>query len=627
MTFNVIDTENIPLKDGAGSPITRHEMQALLDPLSSALQRMEMTLQNLSSNVTADAGLSIFDVGLPQDFADATDIQQRKDHVFEVGPSQDSEDCEELQHHAEAPFETFVPEPPTSKQPRSPSPSQKSSKPKLGRSNSQKSDHSDSWYNVNTGSGEWVEMLQISQALRSSNLHQTHGALSHIFHFAEDGFLKIRKRIMRPQKDYGCLIRIAENRKFKSWCMLVLMFNSGMIAYTADWQLKQPGAGEPLVFAVLEISCLCWFFIELLIRIQAHRCYFFVNADANWNILDFVLVCISVVDLVLDRIVGAGMGGNVGFMRLLRLLKLARVLRALRTFHFFNSLSQLLESLQKSFSAMFWGFIMLGFVLYLFALVFMQALLGVLIESDDLDPLVHNRIVSNFGSLAKTLVSLYMSVTGGNDWGDYFDIVSYAGVFYGVLFLLFTFTTYFALFNILTGMLVEKAFVSNKPDRAENILRQRRYLAEQKSQFVEICNVLDTDGDGEISWPEFKKQMTNPVLLSYMASIGIEVDDVKLFFQTCLGSTSSAAIDEAQIPIEQFVRGCLQMKGTATSIDMQRLLLDTHGFLKEVKVLRASFTNRFSRLEREISNISNSFNRAAKTCSFSNEMLKSNISL
>ena len=42
-------------------------------------------------------------------------------------------------------------------------------------------------------------------------------------------------------------------------------------------------------------------------------------------------------------------------------------------------------------------------------------------------------------------LSLYMAVTGGNDWSMYFDTLSQCGLFYTILFLLFNF--FFVLFG------------------------------------------------------------------------------------------------------------------------------------------------------------------------------------
>mmetsp|Transcript_44414 Transcript_44414/g.81772 ORF Transcript_44414/g.81772 Transcript_44414/m.81772 type:complete len:447 (-) Transcript_44414:8-1348(-) len=402
--------------------------------------------------------------------------------------------------------------------------------------------------------------------------------------------------LLEPKRK-NCLFKISDSKGFQTWCMFVVIFNCGTMAYYVDWQLKHLEKSEPFVFSALEIACLSWFTLELLIRIGAHGCYFFVNEDARWNIFDFVLVCISLVDVLLDKVIGIGASGNVGFMRLLRLLKLARIMRAFRTFKFFSSLSQMLQSVERSLLSMFWGFVMLAFVLYLFSLVFMQGLV-VALQGGNINPDSQHEIMTNFGSLSSTVLSLYMSVTGGTDYIVFYEIMRYAGSAYGLIFVLYTFAMQFMLFNILTGLMVEKAFVVNKPDRAESILKQRRAFAEQKTQFTEVCRAMDANGDGKISWIEFQEHMGDPLLQAYMAFLGIDIDDIELFFLACLGSSDSAK--HAEVSIEQFVKGCMHMKGSAAAIDMQRLLLDSHTMREELKHLEAAFTSRFAHLERMI---------------------------
>jgi len=48
-----------------------------------------------------------------------------------------------------------------------------------------------------------------------------------------------------------------------------------------------------------------------------------------------------------------------------------------------------------------------------------------------------------------------------------------------------------------------------------------------------------------------------------LASIGLEIHDAKTFFDMLAGVASDKYID-----IETFVKGCMRMKGPATSIDM-----------------------------------------------------------
>ena len=59
-----------------------------------------------------------------------------------------------------------------------------------------------------------------------------------------------------------------------------------------------------------------------------------------------------------------------------------------------------------------------------------------------------------------------------------------------------------AVFNILTGIFVEKALhMSDQADRAVEYMKQEREDAQDLRQ---ICNRIDFDGNGRIAWPEFE---------------------------------------------------------------------------------------------------------------------------
>merc|ERR1719453_2455220 len=124
--------------------------------------------------------------------------------------------------------------------------------------------------------------------------------------------------------------------------------------------------------------------------------------------------------------------------------------------------------------------------------------------------------------MLKSMLSLYMAVTGGNDWGPYYSVVETASPIYAVIFIFFTFFFTFALFNILTGIFVEKAVCTSLPDRDDLVLQQRQKARQDAQEFRHMCSVLDKGKKGTIRWKDFERHMENDVMVAYMASIGLE---------------------------------------------------------------------------------------------------------
>jgi hypothetical protein len=252
----------------------------------------------------------------------------------------------------------------------------------------------------------------------------------------------------------------------------------------------------------------------------------------------------------------------------------------------FRELSQVLESFRNCMVSLFWSLVMLVFVLYVFALIFLRGFITYLdpnVGDDIIRP--RQEIMESFGGVLRTMVSLYMAVTGGNDWVVYYNLVELLGDFYTLMFLFFTFFFAFALFNILTGVFVEKAVVAATPDREELVLEQRRKALKEAEEFRRLCMRLDLDHTGTITQDEFKENMQDGSMVAYMASVGLEVHDVELFFNVI-------AEEGKEISIDRFVEGCMAMKGVATSLDVQKQIFKTERLADKLESLQQDLRTR-----------------------------------
>lgn len=114
------------------------------------------------------------------------------------------------------------------------------------------------------------------------------------------------------------------------------------------------------------------------------------------------------------------------------------------------------------------------------------------------------------------MLTLYMAVTGGSDWVIYYDILYELGSFTPLLFVGYTFSFAFAIFNILTGIFVERAVAANMPDREQQIVLERQRLREQADvlrdlfscswagldELFQVAKGMDLDSSGTISLDE-----------------------------------------------------------------------------------------------------------------------------
>jgi len=281
------------------------------------------------------------------------------------------------------------------------------------------------------------------------------------------------------------------------------------------------------------------------------------------------------------------------FMRILRVMKIAKIFRAFRAMKFDKELVMIMESLRQSMVALFWVFVMLTFMLCVFALVILQGMAEhIAVESTNFTVEQDQHIMKHFGSMPKTMLTLYMCVTGGDDWGIYYRIIAEAGLFYAATFLFYTFFFTFALFNMLTGIFVEKTVTVATPDRAELALQERRRHRRDAAEFKRMCKVLDQEHSGHVTWERFQQHMHDDTMVAYMGSIGLDIHDIRTFFDIV------SQDDEGDyVSIDNLVQGCMVMKGHATAIDMHQQLFEMNRLRKNLKAFESYCSNEFGQIE------------------------------
>jgi hypothetical protein len=366
------------------------------------------------------------------------------------------------------------------------------------------------------------------------------------------------------------LAKVVKSNTFETTCGFVILVNSIFVAVTADWEIKNIGATLPSSLKVAEWFFVCFYILELILRLIAHRGYFFIAGDVRWNLFDTTLVLISISESVAGLVMDNedDEKNNIVFMRILRLLKLAKILRTFRAFRFFKDLAVIAESFRSSAVAFLWAIVIFVFVLFVFALIFIQGLTQAM-GSDGVDGSDRTRIVDNFGSMPLSMLTLYMSCTGGEDWARIYAVVVEAGPFYALIFVGYTFFFHFAVFNILTGLFVEKAAKASSPDKDDLVLEQRTRAIEEIKEFTVLSNILDPEGSGSISWEAFFDLMHNEVLIAYMATSGLEIHNVRAFFEILTGSRT-----KERVSVPTFIEKCMQMKGQASGIELRRVLFE-----------------------------------------------------
>merc|ERR1711907_693753 len=100
------------------------------------------------------------------------------------------------------------------------------------------------------------------------------------------------------------------------------------------------------------------------------------------------------------------------------------------------------------------------------------------------------QMFEDFGTLDRSLISLYMAMSGGNDWSQYYFGLMLVSLSYRMVFLLFITFALFAVVNIVTGVFVDAAMQANQMDRGivvhEDLENKKIYLQAMQQIFDEM---------------------------------------------------------------------------------------------------------------------------------------------
>ncbi|OLP98135.1 Voltage-dependent N-type calcium channel subunit alpha-1B [Symbiodinium microadriaticum] len=228
-------------------------------------------------------------------------------------------------------------------------------------------------------------------------------------------------------REYGTSRGDPGRRGYGEWCRVCLPLKRILLSW--DWRgaysMKRPEKRRSIVEAPL-FECFDTFeLMQLETGLLFFSCY---NPLIHWNVLDFTLIAFAVVEEVLLVWFSGPSGLNLSVLRTLRMLRLARILRILKVVRFFSELRIMVNGVLGSAKSLFWALLLIILVNFLpFGVFFMQLSLNYLESVDSKAPLEFDareqfcpsdsRLLDYFGSLPRTMMTLYQAISGGIDWG------------------------------------------------------------------------------------------------------------------------------------------------------------------------------------------------------------------
>ena len=354
---------------------------------------------------------------------------------------------------------------------------------------------------------------------------------------------------------------------FITFFAVLIVLNAITTGYTTNFELQDAfdqnlgrnpvGNTQADVLRMIDIVFTAMFCIELSLKVAALEFRFFFMPDWRWNLLDLALVLISVIETIL-----ANSSLQLSHMRVLRLFRVFRTLRVVREVPFFERLRMMINAVANSVTSLVWAIVLLFSTIYMFSCIFLQGATQYILNGSDGHDTHIDSLAEFFPNIHRTMLTLFMTITSGISWWEVEEVLLDVGWVYGALFVLYIAVMILALLNIVTGIFLNDALEMAAMDRE----LQKKFELEKKAQIADelraIFSRLDSDDSGKVSFDEFENFMASPDACAHFAVFGLDVQDTVSFFD-------ALDVDEdRQLGVEEFVMGCLQLRGQAKTVDL-----------------------------------------------------------
>lgn len=368
---------------------------------------------------------------------------------------------------------------------------------------------------------------------------------------------------------------------------IVIVINMFFIGYSTEYSLKHWRDPESKFILTGEWTFLAFFVFELTLRFFMEGCHdFLLGANATWNGFDAFLISTSLVSQGLKQFqMGSGTMKTTTSLRVLRLLKMIRMLRVLRGAHLMHELRALLSSIASSCRILFWAMVMMLFIYYTFGLIFMNAVYVALPDIQD-DQQLTMQLLKYYGTIRLTVLTLFMSTTGGMDWSKAADVLWPIGPFYYIIFLFYVSVVSFAVVNLITGLFVEGCMKAAEKDRILEMQDTKTETDDFKEAVKTLFMELVKDEDGILDREELGVAIQEPRMKAFMEWVQYDANEIITLFRILDKAGGSKGVT-----FDFFVESCFRFGQKTKGLDLLILLDEQEKVQKHISSLANQLTN------------------------------------
>lgn len=348
--------------------------------------------------------------------------------------------------------------------------------------------------------------------------------------------------------------QLVRSQRFEFVSMLMIVASAVHSGVQADTMAQQMVADLPQGFRIADTLFMFFFIVELCLRLFAYRLRYFTMWGWGWNILDLLLVLLQVGEEIV--MLAASNGGSPGDMtggfllRVVRVLHTVRVLRLFHLTHIAAELRLLVVCIVHAAKAFYWAAALIMLMIYVFGVHLTQV---TALHRMTQGPKEVDRLKRWYGSLPRTMLSLFEGLTSGVSWDELIEpLISEISPWLGVLFFTWMAFVILAVMNVVTA-----TFVQQSIERAAQMKE-----AQKVTQATSLFQALDVDQSGIITFGEIENHLESAAVREFFRSIDVDVSEARLLFDMLDADNSG------EIQFTEFLSGCMRLQGPAKAIDM-----------------------------------------------------------
>ncbi|CAJ1332670.1 unnamed protein product [Effrenium voratum] len=170
---------------------------------------------------------------------------------------------------------------------------------------------------------------------------------------------------------------MVESSVFSHFVALLIVANVVLLGVEVDLTSAVGVNDAPRWCGPLNGAIVGIFVLETLLKFFACGCHgYWCGPDSAWNIFDFVIIAVSVLEVILDVVAQMlNPSVNAGQLRMMRTVRLARALRGMRVvrlFRYVSALRTLVLSIISTMGSLLWTLALLVILFYSFGVVLTQ---------------------------------------------------------------------------------------------------------------------------------------------------------------------------------------------------------------------------------------------------------------